>query len=540
MKIVIISEGADGRIFDFENTAEVVVGRDELCSIPLSDPKVSRRHARFFARNSRMLVEDLGSSNGIRVNGMRVKEMALEEGDKVVLGDTILGVSGLPPVQPGLHSSRMVRVAPRTQTVVLSVMPHDKAGVMDHAASSDEVEALREDHRSLRAIHEISCVLASPSGAEESLHTVVGILREFCEADTACVLTRSQEAEDWAVRAFRTLTAPDAQMQISETIIRRSLDERVAILCRDPFTDDRFQGSVSMMVEGVTSALCSPIRFDGGFNGVLFLDRRNRREVFTEKELRLATTVANIIGLLLDKDRMDQEARQRERLAVIGEVVANLAHHAKNVIAGMNFGLSSLKMAVSRGEFGKLPEYVRMFETQNGRLADLVLNMLSYSKERTPVAGKVLIRRVLDDVTLPFRERLSELGVSLAIECRPGEIEVWAEESALHRVFLNLLMNSMEALQAAGRGSKEIRVTVEPRDGTWVEIRFRDTGTGIDPDDIGRVFDVFFSRNGAKGTGLGLAVVKKIVTEHGGEVRVTSEPGAWTEFSIVLPAPQGG
>jgi signal transduction histidine kinase len=294
-----------------------------------------------------------------------------------------------------------------------------------------------------------------------------------------------------------------------------------------------------MIVEGVTSALCSPIRFDGGFNGVLFLDRRNRPDVFTEKELRLATTVANLVGLLLDKDRMDHGARQRERLAVISEVVATLAHHAKDLMEGMNSGLSALKAVAAQRQFEKLPEQVRVFETRNDRLSDVVSNMLSYAKEWTPVYTRVNLGRVLEASASTVRGRLAELGVSLTVDCRPPEIEVWAEEAALQRVFLNLLMNSLEALQGETKGSKEIRVTVEPRDKSWVEIRFRDTGTGIAPDDLGKVFDVFFSKNVANGTGLGLAVVKKIITEHGGEVKVASEPGAWTEFSILLTAPQG-
>lgn len=314
MKITILSEGKNGRVFDFESTAEVVVGRDEQCAISLSDPKVSRRHARFFSRNNRVLVEDLGSANGIRVSGLKVQEMALEEGDNVALGGTVLGITGLPPVRPGQSGNRMVRVAKRTQTVVLSVLPHDKAGMMVDGAAVDELESLREDHRSLRVIHEVSRVLAGQLGPEESLYTVVGILREYSEADTACILVRSTESEEWEARAFRTLTAPDAQMQISETIVRQSVEEGVAILCRDPLTDERFQGSVSMMVEGVTSAICAPIRFNAGFNGVLFLDRRNRPTVFTDKELRLVTTVANILGLLLDKDRMDQEVRRSDQL----------------------------------------------------------------------------------------------------------------------------------------------------------------------------------------------------------------------------------
>jgi signal transduction histidine kinase/pSer/pThr/pTyr-binding forkhead associated (FHA) protein len=538
MKITVFSEGESERAFEFEGTADVVVGRDDACSISLADPKVSRRHARFFSRNNCVLVEDLGSANGIRVNGLKVQELALEEGDKISLGGTVLVIFGIPRARPGQQANRMVRVS-KSQTVVLSLLPHDRAGVVADAAKPDELEALREDRRSLRVIHEISQVLAGQLRFEECLHSIVGILREFCEADTACVLERGQEGEEWAVRAFTTLTAPDAQMQISETIIQRSVDEGVAILCRDPLTDERFQRSHSMMVEGVTSAICSPMRFDGGFNGVLFLDRRNRQDVFTEKEMRLATTVASIVGLLLDKARMDQAARQRERLAVIGEVVSNLAHYAGTVISGMDLGLSTLRMAMDRRDYERVPEYVRAFELQNNRLSELVLNMLSYSRDQVPICERVRISRVIEEVVGPLRDGLAATGVSLVVDCRPPEVEIWAEESSVRRVLLNLLMNSVAAVQGPTRGAKEIRISVEPRDKGWVQIRFRDTGMGIAPDNLDKVFDIFVSSKGDKGTGLGLAVVKKVIAEHGGEVQVASEPGAWTEFSILLPAPQG-
>jgi signal transduction histidine kinase/pSer/pThr/pTyr-binding forkhead associated (FHA) protein len=537
MKIEIVDGVEKGRVFRFENTAEVTIGRDDQCDVSLADPKVSRRHARIAPREGHLLIEDLGSSNGIRINGLKIHNLVLEEGDKIMLGDAVLIVTGLPPGKPDQRASRMVRVSDRTRTVVLSILPQHKADILGQSPAPEELDALRADHQSLRAISEISQALAGQRGTEETVHAVVGILRTSCEADTACVLTRSKGDKDWTVRAVRTRMAPEAEMQISETIIQQSLDEGVAILCRDPFKDDRFRGSVSIVAEGITSAISSPMRFDGGFNGVLFLDRRNRPDVFTERDLRLTATVANLLGLLLDRDRVEAEARQRARLAVIGEVVANLAHHAKNVIAGLNFGLSNLKSALARKDYDRLPQYVQLFEQQHGRLSEVVLNMLSYSKDRTPVYGTVQVKRMIDSIAQPFGDRLKDQGVALVVDCRPGDIAVWAEEAALHRAILNLFVNSLDALQASKGAAKEIRITAAPHDTDQVDIRFRDTGVGIAVEDMDKVFDIFFSKKGANGTGLGLAVVKKVVTEHGGDVQVTSEPGAWTEFRIRLPTP---
>jgi signal transduction histidine kinase len=254
-----------------------------------------------------------------------------------------------------------------------------------------------------------------------------------------------------------------------------------------------------------------------------------------ERDLRLTATVANLLGLLLEKEQAESEARQRERLAVIGEVVANLAHHAKNIIASLRFGLGTLKLAVSRGHTEKLVQYVSMIETQQGRLSDLVLNMLSYSKERIPLRQQVGLQALIEEVTGPFRAQLEETGVTLVTTCEPPDLEVWAEPAALHRAFLNLLVNAIDALQSDTGREKAIRVAAERVDGRRVSVWFRDTGCGIPSAERERIFDVFYSTKGARGTGLGLAVVRKVILEHGGTISVDSAVDAGTEFTILFP-----
>lgn len=301
MKIEIVNGPGAGRTFSFENTSEIRIGRDEQCQVRLEDPKVSRCHARITPRGDQVGIEDLDSANGIRINGVRIRDVVLAENDKLAMGDTLLTVTGLPPLRPGQRVSRMVRVADRTKTVVLSAMPQQKASILGQTTAPDQLEALRAAHRHLQVIGDITQSLAGERDTEAALHAVVGILREAVAADTACVLTRRKNETDWTVRAVRTREVPDAQMEISETIIRQSLAEGVAILCRDPILDERFQKSVSMLAEGVTSAICTPMRFGDGSTGVLFLDRRRQSEVFTEQDLRLTATVANILSLMLNR-----------------------------------------------------------------------------------------------------------------------------------------------------------------------------------------------------------------------------------------------
>ena len=535
MKLEIVSGAAAGRTFEFPEEGEVTIGREDSCAVCVVDRKVSRRHARLLITETGANLEDLGSANGVRVNGQRGFRFILREGDVITVGDTPIRVVGLPGrPAPGTPAPR-VKMDDSTRTVVLYSMPSEQANLLGTRVPPEVAEELRAENKYLRTIGEISRVLAAPHAAQKTLDAVLAVLREALKADTACVLSGDAKGGDWEVRAMAASGGAGAPVQVSRTIVQQALDEGVAIIARDPLTDGRFQGSQSIIVEGVSSALCSPIRVGETMRAVLLLDRRRRSDVFMERDLRLTATVANLLGLLLEKEQAESEARERERLAVIGEVVANLAHHAKNIIASLRFGLSTLKLAVSRNQLEKLPQYVTMLDTQQGRLSELVLNMLSYSKDRTPVRQQVRLAALIEDVVAPFKARLAEAGVTITNACEPDDLQVWAEEAALHRVFLNLVVNALDALQANTGREKALSVTALREVGHRVAIRFRDTGCGIPREDLQRIFDVFYSTKGAKGTGLGLAVVKKVIAEHGGTVSVDSEAGAWTEFTILLP-----
>jgi pSer/pThr/pTyr-binding forkhead associated (FHA) protein len=307
MKIHITDGAEAGKALVFDNASTVEIGRDSHCGVCLADRKASRVHARLVPRGGKIFLEDLASANGTRVNGIKIKSAILSEDDKIRIGDTLFTVTGLPAPRPGQLANRMIRVADRSRTVILNVVPQQQASVLGHAVPPNETEALRAAHRHLQVIGEISQSLARQRDTDESLHAVIGILLEACGADTACVLTRQETDTEWTVRAVRTREVPDAQLEISETIIRQSLDEGVAILCRDPILDARFRKSASIVMEGVTSAICTPMRFGNACTGVLFLDRRHRKEVFTEQDLRLTATVANILSLMLSRTETDSK-----------------------------------------------------------------------------------------------------------------------------------------------------------------------------------------------------------------------------------------
>lgn len=164
-------------------------------------------------------------------------------------------------------------------------------------------------------------------------------------------------------------------------------------------------------------------------------------------------------------------------------------------------------------------------------LSSIVLDMLSYSKQRKPLCQPCEIGDLCGDVVALLRQQAMEKGVTLTTSAEVREVCV--DETAIRRCLMNLVGNAIDACSAGG-GLVEADVGLAARSG-YFTIRVRDNGHGMDAETSRRIFDPFYSTKGGKGTGLGLPVTKKIAEEHGGTIRVKSAPGEGTEFVLELP-----
>ena len=532
-----ITEGPDaGTALNFDDHQEITVGRSEDCEVHLNDVEASRRHARIWFENGRVLVRDLNSKNGTLLNDTLMSEGRLRDGDEILVGASLLRVTGIPV--PPADTSTKLTLSDAAPSVVVSVH-HREADILSGASHSGTADEMAREIRLLREVSKISQIIASNSDTQAVLATILDDVRELLEADTACVVMHEGEGEgEWSVRAAARAAGATEAVNVSRTIARKALEEGNAILSADTASDQRFDASQSIIMQGIASALCSPLRIRDRFRGVLFLDRRQRRKAFTPLDLRLAATVGNIVGLLLEREQYEMESRSKARLALIGEVMAGLAHDIKNIMTGFRFGIESLERAFKRQRYDYVEKNLRSLATQEFRISDLMLNMLSYAKDREPIRSRVRIQDLVDHVVEPQAPRMEEEGVKFECCCPPDLPCVHGEEIALYRLFLNLVLNAMGALESRKDGEpKLIRISAQPcPEDNAVDIRFYDTGCGIPAEKLSKIFGAFYSTKGASGTGLGLAVAEKIVCEHGGKISVDSKESEWTEFRIVLPA----
>jgi len=238
-------------------------------------------------------------------------------------------------------------------------------------------------------------------------------------------------------------------------------------------------------------------------------------------------------------DQAHRSLLASEKMASIGKLAATVAHEVNNPLFGiLTYARLTLK-EVEKGPAGtraEMAENLRIIERESKRCGDIMRNLLTFARQapshREPNDLNVLIGRAL----VLVRHQAELLGIELRthlsqdlppVSCDPGQIQ---------QVVLVLLVNATEAMPHGG--VLEVATETDSAAG-HARIRVRDTGSGIQPEVLSQIFDPFFTtKEDQQRTGLGLAVARSIIEQHGGEIAVESTPGKGTEFVVTLPAPR--
>ncbi len=246
-----------------------------------------------------------------------------------------------------------------------------------------------------------------------------------------------------------------------------------------------------------------------------------------------------------EKERriLESQMRQQQRLESIGTLASGVAHEISNPIQGiMNYA----ELLKDCKEETSVNEYSSEIIHESDRIATIVRNLLSFARVGGEERQRVHVSDILDATLALIHSLLTKDQISLRIEVPEDLPLVECNSQQIQQVFMNLVTNARDALNARYKNydkNKIINVTAERfinYEEPWVRITVEDHGAGIDSSEIEYIFDPFFTTKGSnEGTGLGLALSYGIVSEHGGEISVDSEPGQWTRFHIELPVEQG-
>jgi PAS domain S-box-containing protein len=234
---------------------------------------------------------------------------------------------------------------------------------------------------------------------------------------------------------------------------------------------------------------------------------------------------------------LERELVRRERLAAVGQTIAGVAHGVKNILHGLKGGRHLVDVGIERDDGDRLRRGWDMVGRNIDRTSDLVMDLLRYSKERTPEWEECRPNDIGREVCELVRERADAGAVSIVEEYDSAIGTVTLDPRSLHTVLLNLMSNAVDAClddPAPGKARRVVLRTRREGDGA-ILFEVADNGVGMAPEVQERLFTSFFSTKGHRGTGLGLMVTRKLVEEDGGRVEVASAPGLGTTFSVRLP-----
>jgi signal transduction histidine kinase len=256
---------------------------------------------------------------------------------------------------------------------------------------------------------------------------------------------------------------------------------------------------------------------------------------FLIEEEKLIETLAQHISLILERRniqeynaKLQEQLRHADRLATIGQLSAGIAHEINEPLSAI-LGFSQLVLAENT-----LPEPAKqdMQKIVNATLhaREVVRKLMLFSRQVPPKMVAVDINRLIEDGFYFLENRCEKQGVQIIRQLSPNLPSVIADPGQMHQVLVNLSVNAMQAMPDGGKIFVSTR-----QEGERVLLSIRDTGEGMDADIVQRIFIPFFTTKDIdQGTGLGLSVVHGIISAHDAEIKVESEPGKGSEFTIYM------
>jgi signal transduction histidine kinase/DNA-binding response OmpR family regulator len=260
--------------------------------------------------------------------------------------------------------------------------------------------------------------------------------------------------------------------------------------------------------------------------------RRYNALVWTAPIQTAAGKLLQILVMFVD---ITQIRQLRDNLSSLGLMLGSIAHGIKGILTGLNAGLYLITSGRSQAREKKVEEGIEMSREMIERIERVVFDILYYAKRRTLDWKRTDLLRFANDIAATFGPRLDADKVEFVIDFRVHDEDFETDATLLRSALINILENALDAcLQDPSGRSHRLEFTLRVEE-DLVLFDISDNGIGMDADARRKMFDLFFSTKGTRGTGLGMFITDKIVRQHGGLIEVTSVPGEGTRFAITLP-----
>jgi len=393
---LIITNPETARSYEFELTRdETRIGRAvDRNDIALEDAQVSRQHALIKRTGQNLTLVDPGSANGTFINGQRIKEHLLKDGDLFLIGKYTLEFNHQATAAVSIkYDEKKIgnTVLLRAPSELGTLIPKMDSAVVSSADAGSKslleyVEVLRKKAETLARIYELNQMLGSEFSQEDIFKKVSEMVFRLTPADRFLVLLKDEGTGELATFAaeFRNPDGSQArgQISISKTVVDRVMSERMSLLSFDTQSDERFSAALSIVMQNITSVMCAPLLGKDGVLGVIYVDCRERLKLLREDDLDLLNAVAAETSIAVDNalthKRLVKEelARAKYRRFMPAHVVDEILANPDTVmLGGANCCVTVL--------FSDIRGFTSMSEQLNPEIVVQILN--EYFADMTPI-----------------------------------------------------------------------------------------------------------------------------------------------------------
>ena len=497
MYALVVVEGPDaGARHPLPDREPQLIGRSTE-AIPLRDDSVSRRHAELTPDEGQWWLRDLESSNGTLLNGeLLIDRVALSVGDRIQCGDTVLLVSHI----DDSDLDGRLRFPDPDQHEIQLLPPSSSSG-------SDHWRHLLDPTR-------------------DGLAALTETLAQLLEADQAAIVPVNDQGVLRGLPEVRNRQgdSPETAFDLPQELVSELVNSTPARKPRVAVIDQ-------------STAVAALVIGEDHHRHVVALSRPVNPG-WDEKSLSKLVDAAAVVDLRLHVGDGLISAARLGPLAAMGEATAALSHSIKNILQGMRGGADAIELALDRERIDLARQGWAILARNLDRILALSLNMLAYSKDRGLDLSPTVVGRLAREAADSLEGATKRRRIALERIEDPDEPPIPIDPDAIHQVLLNLLGNAIDAVPDGGRIQIQTRyLAPEER----VEVLVQDDGPGIPVDRRMRIFEPFYSTKGQRGTGLGLAVARKLAERHGGALTADdSEILGGACLRLTLPATQEG
>jgi len=429
-------------------------------------------------------------------------------------------------------------------------------GNLDHripvGAAADEMSQLARafNHmtESVQALIETSREMSSALDLDAVLESITAHARRLVRADVALLAPVDREGRDARVRVVQGARTD----RLRGLVVTPGVGiGGVVLVTGEPrstedYTSDRniIHGptyDAVVAAEGLVSALALPITLKREIIGILWVANRTAT-AFSATDVDVLGRMAHQAAIAMDNARLYHDLRQshddlldaqaelvrKTRMAAMGEIAAAVAHEARNPLGALTNCLQLLRG--NPALTGEDAELLAIMQSECKRLNDIVSDFLTFGRPRPPQLAPLDLQELVEE-TWSLLKKDDRCPASIGFECRfdPALPPVLGDRDQLRQVFWNLFLNAVQAMRDSGTLGVETHAMRAE-----IEVRVCDTGPGITPAVLERVFEPFVTTKSG-GTGLGLAIVRRIVEDHRGRIDVGAHEGGGTCFVLSLP-----